>query len=60
MFRVSRIDFSEGDTLAIIRVFALPPREFFNNKVSFESQYQMKPLGFSANWLITNPNVVRL
>jgi len=43
------MDFSEGEILAIIKVFAFPPKEFFNNKVNFESQYLIKPFGFAAN-----------
>ena len=46
---VSRIDYSDGETLAIIVVFALPPKEFFNKRVNFESLYQMKPFGLSAS-----------
>lgn len=60
MFKVSRIDFSDGETFAIIVVLAFPPNEFLRRRVNLESRYLINIFGFSASWLITSPSVVKL
>ena len=49
MFKVSRIDFSDGETFAIIVVLAFPPNEFLRRRVNLESRYLINIFGFSAS-----------
>ena len=54
VFSVSSRSASEGETLAIISVFELPPSESCSSRVSFESRYGTCD-SFSHSALITLP-----